>query len=106
MADKDTTGVTGLAKIWGWVEKPGSMTVLITTLVIACAVSVGWDFTYEKYGYFMEETLIGAYAAFGLIAFLTVIVTAKGWRELIGRAEDYYGERSVDGEAVSEETDA
>ncbi|MEM0977835.1 MAG: hypothetical protein AAGJ34_09890 [Pseudomonadota bacterium] len=100
MADKDEDMSTypKLGQIFGWVEKPGSVAKLIALLVLACVVVVLWDFTYDKYGHFMEETLIGAYAIFGFVSFTGLILAAKGLRVLVGQREDYYAPYVIDAE--------
>ena len=100
---ENTSDYPALGRLLGWVDKPGSRTKLILLLVLGCVISVAWDFTYEKYGYFMEVTLIGFYAALGFVLMMVIIFAAKGWRALIGAREDFYAPYSTDTEDMPED---
>ena len=96
--DEDMSDYPALGRALAWVEKPGSVTKLIVLLVVACAIAVAWDFTYDKYGYFMETSLPGFYAAMGFVLMLLLLVAANGWRALFGTVEYFYTPRTTETE--------
>ncbi|MEM9717055.1 MAG: hypothetical protein AAF826_11115 [Pseudomonadota bacterium] len=89
MSDQNTNP---LVRFYGWFEKPGSLTKSMIALGVACLVVVGWDFTYEKYGYFAETATIGFYAGFGFTVMLVLILAARGWQVIVRTRENYFGD--------------
>lgn len=73
-----------------WLDKPGSVDLLIKILVIACVVTVLADFGYHKHGEFHFQEFPGFDAIFGFLAYVGLVNLAKGVRVLLMRSEDYY----------------
>jgi hypothetical protein len=73
-----------------WLDKPGSVDLLIKILIGACVLSVLADFLYHKHGEFSFQEWIGFDALYGFIAYVGLIHVAKGVRILLMRSEDYY----------------
>ena len=73
-----------------WLDKPGSVDLLIKILIAACVVSVMADFLYDKHGEFHFQEFTGFDALYGFIAYVGLIHVAKGVRVLLMRSEDYY----------------
>lgn len=73
-----------------WLDKPGSVDLLIKILLIACMASVVADFFYHKHGEFRFQEYIGFDALFGFLAYVGLVNLAKGVRVLLMRSEDYY----------------
>ena len=73
-----------------WLDKPGSVDLLIKILIAACVVSVMADFFYDKHGEFHFQEFTGFDALYGFIAYVGLIHVAKGVRVLLMRNEDYY----------------
>ena len=73
-----------------WLDKPGSVGLLIKILIAACTLTVAADFFYEKHGEFHFMEFTGFDAAFGFLAYVGLVTAAKGIRVLLMRDEDYY----------------
>ncbi len=73
-----------------WLDKPGSVDLLIKILIAACVASVMADFFYDKHGEFHFQEFTGFDALYGFIAYVGLIHVAKGVRVLLMRSEDYY----------------
>jgi hypothetical protein len=73
-----------------WLDKPGSVGLLIKLLIVACTLSVVADFFYDKHGEFHFMELPGFDAAYGFLAYVGLVTAAKGIRVLLMRDEDYY----------------
>ncbi len=73
-----------------WLDKPGSVDLLIKILIVACAFTVAADFFYDKHGEFHFMEFPGFDAAYGFLAYVGLVTTAKGIRVLLMRDEDYY----------------
>lgn len=73
-----------------WLDKPGSVDLLIKILLIACMASVMADFFYHKHGDFRFQTYPGFDALFGFLAYVGLVNLAKAFRKLVMRREDYY----------------
>ena len=100
--EEDMSDYPALGRALAWVEKPGSVAKLIVVLVLACVIAVAWDLTYDKYGYFMELTLVGFYAAMGFVLMLGLLLVANGWRALVGTAEYFYNPKTTETEDMPE----
>ncbi|MEO0341948.1 MAG: hypothetical protein AAF198_00780 [Pseudomonadota bacterium] len=100
---EDTSSYPALGRALTWVETPRAKLTLLALLVLGCVISVAWDFTYEKYGYFMETSLIGFYAGLGFVLMFVLVLSANGWRALIGAREDFYAGESTDAENLPED---
>ncbi len=73
-----------------WLDKPGSVGLLIKILIGACALTVVADFFYDKHGEFHFLEFPGFDAAYGFLAYVGLVTAAKGIRVLLMRDEDYY----------------
>ena len=73
-----------------WLDRPGSVGILIKILMAACAATVLADFFYHKHGEFHFQEFPGFDAAFGFLAYVGLVNLAKGVRVLLMRSEDYY----------------
>jgi hypothetical protein len=73
-----------------WLDRPGSVNLIIKVLVAACVVSVAADFFYHKHADYHFQEWIAFDAAFGFLAYVGLVTAAKGLRKLLMRREDYY----------------
>lgn len=100
---KDTShDYPALGRWLTWVDKPGSATKLFRGLGLVCLLVALADFTYKKYGHFDMELIPNFYGFYGFVMFTGLILLAKGLRRLVGRAEDYYGDKAIDREDYPE----
>ena len=84
--------------LFGWLEHRHSVRFIIAILVASCIGLVASDFIYDRYGHFYIEEMPGFFAAYGFIMFSLIILGATLLRFLVGRREDYYGDKAVDSE--------
>jgi len=87
-----------LGRALTWVDKPGSASKLFWGLAIFCGLLFVADFTYEKHGIFEVEHIPGIYGAYGFVMFTLLILSVKVLRYLVGRPQDFYGPKAIDGE--------
>jgi hypothetical protein len=73
-----------------WLDKPGSVDLLIKILIAACVLSVMADFFYHKHGDFHFQEFLGFDAIYGFVAYVGLVNLAKGVRVLLMRNENYY----------------
>jgi hypothetical protein len=77
-----------------WLDQPSNVNKLVYTLYATCFALVLVEFYYfmfgHKHGYFDFENWFGFYAWFGFIAYISIVMSAKLFRKLIKRKEDYY----------------
>ncbi len=73
-----------------WLDRPGSVDLIIKVLIAACVVTVLADFFYHKHAEYTFQQWVGFDAVFGFVAYVGLITTAKGVRRLLMRSEDYY----------------
>lgn len=73
-----------------WLDKPGSVNLLIYVLIAACAATVVADFFYHKHGEFHFQEFVGFDALYGFVAYVGLVNLAKVVRVLLMRSEDYY----------------
>ena len=73
-----------------WLDKPGSVGLLIKILIAACTLSVAADFFYDKHGEFHFMEFPAFDAAYGFLAYVGLVTLAKSIRVLLMRDEDYY----------------
>jgi len=86
-----------------WVDKPGSVNLMIKLLAVICALLFLADFAYHKHISVAIEAIPGFYGIYGFIMFSALIIVAKMLRVLIKRPENYYEPKSVDTEEYPEE---
>ena len=90
MSDDSMKGATPRGDDPRWLDKPGSVDLLIKVLIGACVLSVMADFFYHKHGEFNFQEIIGFDAVYGFVAYVGLVNLAKGVRVLLMRNEDYY----------------
>ena len=73
-----------------WLDRPGSVGLIIKLLIAACVLSVVADFFYHKHGDYSFQEWFAFDAVFGFLAYVGLVTTAKGVRRLLMRDEDYY----------------
>jgi len=73
-----------------WLDKLGSVGLLIKILIVACVFTVAADFFYDKHGEYHFMEFPGFDAAYGFLAYVGLVTLAKGIRHLLMRDEDYY----------------
>ncbi len=79
-------------------EQPVVINRMIIGLALFCALLFLADLAHIRHGKFAVEDLIGFYGFYGFAAFAFIIFATKALRAVIGRDEDYYGDRVVDAE--------
>jgi hypothetical protein len=73
-----------------WLDRPGSVGLIIWVLVAACASTVFADLFYHKHADYSFQHWMGFDAAFGFLAYASLVTLAKRLRLLLMRGEDYY----------------
>lgn len=90
MSDESIDPDDGTKGEEGWLDRPGSVDLIIKGLIAACIVTVAADFFYHKHAEYAFQQWVGFDAIFGFVAYVSLITTAKGVRRLLMRSEDYY----------------
>jgi hypothetical protein len=73
-----------------WLDKPSSVWLLVGVLILACVLVLGLEFVIHRHVEFEFESWRGFYAAYGFIAYCFIVLSAKQFRKLVRRDEDYY----------------
>ena len=73
-----------------WLDDPKHQRSIFRLLLLVCALLVLGDLLFEKHAHFEYEYWFGFNAAYGFVAYVLIVTTAKGVRRLLGRREDYY----------------
>ncbi len=73
-----------------WLEKPGSVDLIIKALGFVCVLVVGADFLYHKHGHYSFEEWPGFHAIYGFVSCVILVIAATQMRKLVMRDEDYY----------------
>ena len=73
-----------------WLDEPGNVNKLLLILYVVCFILLVADFFYHKHTYFSFENLHGFFAWFGFLAYNFIIFSAKLFRKIVKRDEDYY----------------
>jgi hypothetical protein len=76
----------------GFFDNPRVGKAIVGVLAAAAVVVLFSDLGYEKHGHFEFEHVFGFHAAFGFLAYLTIVNAAKLLRRLVKRPPDYYDE--------------
>jgi hypothetical protein len=76
----------------GFFDNPRAGKAIVGALVVAALTVLLADLTYEHHGHFEFEHVFGFHAAFGFLAYLTIVNAAKLLRRLVKRPPDYYDE--------------
>ncbi|MCK4911779.1 MAG: hypothetical protein KAR83_09055 [Thermodesulfovibrionales bacterium] len=72
-------------------DKPENVRNLLRALYAVCALLIVIDFFIPKHGYILFENAPQFFAAYGLVAYITIVFTAKYiLRSIAKRKEDYY----------------
>ncbi len=73
-----------------WLDRPGSVDLIVKALVAVSALTVVADLFYHKHGEYHFQEWIGFDAVYGFVACVGLVLAAKGLRVLLMRDEDYY----------------
>lgn len=73
-----------------WLDQPGNVNKIVYLLYAACVALLIVEIFYHKHGHFDFEHWFGFYAWFGFLAYISIVMSAKLFRKLIKRKEDYY----------------
>lgn len=78
-----------------WFEKPKNINLIIWGLSISCAITLIAQLVLPMYDehhppHFSLEKFFGFHAAFGFIAFISVVFLGRFLRLIVKREEDYY----------------
>ena len=73
-----------------WLDQPKNVNKIVYVLYAICAALLLADFIYHKHTHFEFENWFGFYAWFGFLAYTFIVMSAKLFRKLIKREEDYY----------------
>lgn len=73
-----------------WLDKPGSVDLIIKVLIGLSVATVLADFGYDKHGHWGFQEWFGFDAAYGFVACVGLVLAAKVLRTLLMRSEDYY----------------
>jgi hypothetical protein len=73
-----------------WLDRPGSVGVLIKLLIAACTLTVLVDPFYYKHGEYGFQEWPGFDALYGFVSCVSLVLVAKVLRVLMMRSEDYY----------------
>jgi hypothetical protein len=73
-----------------WLDRPGSVGVVIRILAGLSALSVLADFFYHKHGEYGFQEWFAFDAIYGFVACVGLVLTAKIVRKVLMRSEDYY----------------
>ena len=71
-------------------DSPQSGKLAFRAIAVICALLVASDFAIERHGHYNFETWIGFPGAYGFIACIALVLTAKQVRRLLKRDRDYY----------------
>lgn len=75
-----------------WLDRRSNVDKIVYGIWIICALLIVAEFFYEKHPYFGFDGSFGFYALFGFAAYCTIVLSAKAFRRLVKRSEDYYGD--------------
>ena len=78
-----------------WLDDKRNVDRLVYALYVACALLFVADLLYLKKVHFAFESWIGFYGWYGFCSYVFIVLSAKLWRRLVKRDEDYY-ERDAD----------
>ncbi len=72
-------------------DKPGNVRNFLRVLYAACALLIVMDFFIPTHGHVFFENVPQFFAAYGLVAYITIVFTGKYiLRRLVKRKEEYY----------------
>lgn len=73
-----------------WLDDPAHVTLLYRGVIGICLALVGVGFLVRLEGHFWWEEVAGFYAMYGFIAYVTLVLIARGLRRIVKRPEDHY----------------
>lgn len=73
-----------------WLDQKENIDKLVYALYTVCGALFVADFFYHKHVHFGFENWIGFYGIYGFVSYVGLIFTAKLFRRLVKRREDYY----------------
>ena len=73
-----------------WLDDPRHVKGIVYLLYAACGGLLLTDLFYIRHEHFGFAKAVGFYAGFGFGAYVTIVLTAKLWRRIVGKGEDYY----------------
>ena len=73
-----------------WLDDKRNVDRLVYLLYGACALLFIADFLYLKKVHFAFEGWLGFYGWYGFCSYVFIVLTAKLWRRVVKRDEDYY----------------
>ncbi len=73
-----------------WLDRPGSVALLVKLLVGLAVLTVLADLFYHKHGEYGFQEWIGFDAVYGFVSCVVLVLVARGLRRLLLRREDYY----------------
>ena len=73
-----------------WLDQSKNINMIVYVLYALCVGLLIVEVFYHKHVYFNFENWFGFYAWFGFIAYTFIVLSAKLFRKLIKRKEDYY----------------
>lgn len=83
-----------------WLDDTRNVNRIVYGLYVLCGLLFLADLFYTKHPNFAFEHWFGFYAAYGFVASVALVLTAKQLRRVLRRDEDYYEppEQARDGE--------
>jgi len=94
----DPSNYPALGRALTWVDKPGSLGLIIKALCVICALLFAASFFYTPKTYVAAERIPGFYALYGFFMCVFLVFTGKTLRLILMRAETYYGAKSTEAE--------
>ena len=79
-------------------EKRSRLRAALTGFIILCVFLFAIDFFVKRYVYFEIEGVYNFYSIYGFIMFSIIIFGSRLLRFLLGRPENFYDKKAVDGE--------
>lgn len=75
-----------------WLDKRRNVDKIVYGIWIICGLLIVAEFFYDKHAHFGVDGWFGFYALFGFAAYCAIVLSAKAFRRLVKRDEDYYGD--------------
>lgn len=73
-----------------WLDDKRNIDRLVYALYLACGLLFLADFFYQKKVHFEFEGWIGFFGWYGFISYVFIVLSAKAWRKIVRRDENYY----------------
>ena len=75
-----------------WLDQPRNIDKIVYAIWIICGLLLAAEFFYGKHPHFGVDGWFGFYPLFGCAAYCVIVLSAKAFRRLVKRSEDYYDE--------------